>query len=119
MTAELLVRRLRVHAVPGAARPTRSRSVAPDDARRLSAATMIAPNAIAAAQLPEGWIAERRELIVRDGYATRAGENACTIEIKSLTTNEWLLLMLPGGALSFTTAEDRDAVLRQLWEGVQ
>lgn len=47
---------------------------------------MITAAPITRAQLPEGWIAERREVIAREGYALRAGAAAC-IEIKSLTTN--------------------------------
>lgn len=62
------------------------------------------------------WIADRRVVILRDGHALRAGEGLA-IEIKSLRTNEWRRIALPGGAVAFTTAEDRDAVLKQLQEG--
>ena len=64
-------------------------------------------------QLPEGWIAERREVIAREGYALRAGAGAC-IEIKSLITNEWLRLALLDKATAFASEADRDAVLAQL-----
>jgi len=50
---------------------------------------------------------------VRDGYATRAGLDL-TIEVKSLTTNEWLPLTLPGDSIRFVSSTDRDAVLAQL-----
>ena len=74
---------------------------------------MITAAPITRAQLPEGWIAERREVIVREGYALRAGA-AATIEIKSLTTNEWLYLALPDKATAFTSEADHDVVLAQL-----
>ncbi len=74
---------------------------------------MIAIAPIALDQISPEWIADRREIIVRDGYATRAGEGA-SIEIKSLRTNEWLYLVLPGGARDFVCEATRDAVLRQL-----
>lgn len=66
------------------------------------------------------WIELRREIIAREGHAVRAGEvgvgqaGPYTIELKSLRTNEWGRIMLPGGATAFTSAADRDAVLRQL-----
>jgi hypothetical protein len=69
--------------------------------------------AIARDQLPEGWIEERREVIQREGYALRAGDGA-TIEIKSLTNNEWLRLALPDKATAFTTEAERDVVLELL-----
>lgn len=80
----------------------------------------MASAAITLAEISAEWLAARREVIVRDGYALRAGA-AGSIEIKSLTTNEWLRLALPGdtGAVvsTFATVADRDAVLRQLQEG--
>lgn len=73
---------------------------------------------IALDQVPPEWVAERRAVVVRDGFALRAGSARPTIEVKSLTTNEWCLLTLPGGAREFVDVGDRDTVLRQLWEGV-
>ena len=70
---------------------------------------------ITAADVSPAWIATRREVIVRDGHALRAGAG-CAIEIKSLTTNEWHWLTLPGGAIAFTTDADRDAALAKLQE---
>lgn len=64
-------------------------------------------------QITPEWVAERRAIIERDGHATRAGKGA-RIEIKSLTTNQWYWLVLPGGASAFTTETARDAVLEQL-----
>ena len=70
------------------------------------------------------WILDRRAVVVRDGYALRPGQLGCdragvpyTIEIKSLTTNEWLRLALPGGAENFENLAARDLVLAQLMEG--
>ena len=72
---------------------------------------------VTAAECDGDWIRDRREVIRRDGYALRAGtaEAGPTIEIKSLTTNEWLFLMLPNEATCFVAAVDRDAVLDLLW----
>ncbi len=82
---------------------------------------MKTPDPITVEQITPEWIALRREVIVRDGYAVRAGEvgvdlsgEPFTIELKSLTTNQWGAIVLPGGAIAFTTAADRDAVLRKL-----
>lgn len=60
------------------------------------------------------WIAIRREIILREGRAVRAGESAPTVEIKSLVTNEWAVLTLPNEATRFATVQDRDVVLAQL-----
>ena len=82
---------------------------------------MITKEPATLAQCDQEWIAVRRGVIVRDGYATRAGEVGVdlagapfTIELKSLTTNEWSRLMLPGETTVFATAADRDAVLKRL-----
>jgi hypothetical protein len=54
-----------------------------------------------------------REIVQRDGQPVRAG--ACnSIEVKSLTTNQWLLLQLPNGAKHFATPEARDAILGRI-----
>ena len=74
---------------------------------------MSSPPPITAADVSASWISTRREVIVRDGFALRGGPG-CTIEIKSLTTNEWHWLTLPGGAIAFTTEGDRGAVLARL-----
>lgn len=66
------------------------------------------------------WIAERREVIGREGFALRAAPIAARIEIKTqrpepaAPPNTWIALTLPGGALEFLRLADRDAVLRQL-----
>ena len=66
------------------------------------------------------WIAERREVIVREGFALRAPPIAARIEIKTQRPepasppNTWVALTLPGGALDFLSLADRDQVLRQL-----
>jgi hypothetical protein len=68
---------------------------------------------VSLASFPENWISDRREVILRDGYAVRAG-NGASIEIKSLTTNEWMRLALPGGATAFTSIAERNRVLGEL-----
>lgn len=76
---------------------------------------MIPSTRVAVADLPPEWVALRREIIVRDGYAVRAGAPAWSIEIKSLHTNEWCVLTLnETGARAFASEAERDAVLREL-----
>ena len=70
---------------------------------------------ITAADLPAGWAAIVRETAQREGHAVRGGAG-CTIEVQSITTGNFYRLMLPGGGFAFTTAEERDAVLRQIQE---
>ena len=65
------------------------------------------------ADLPPEWIEERREIVARDGYALRAG-CGLNIEVKSLTTNRWLLLPLPGKASGFTDKAQLAAALAAL-----
>lgn len=74
----------------------------------------LAPPPVTLDQLPVDWVALRREIIVREGLALRPGPMRATIEVKSLTTNEWCLLTLPGGAEEFQHLADRDQVLRRL-----
>ena len=63
--------------------------------------------------IPADWPATVREIAQRDGQPVRAG--ACnSIEVKSLTTNQWHALQLPNGAKSFASTEARDAVLGQI-----
>ena len=63
--------------------------------------------------IPADWPATVREIAQRCGQAVRAG--ACnSIEVKSLTTNQWHALQLPNGAKSFATPEARDAILSQI-----
>lgn len=63
--------------------------------------------------LPE-WTEYMRELIQREGHAVRAGEGNATIEAKSLRTNEWLSLPLPGGKPEFPTTAERDKALARI-----
>lgn len=71
------------------------------------------------AELPADFVAVRRAIVRRDGIALRAGAVAqgCTIEAKSLRTNEWHPLALAGGAIAFAFPAERDAVLREMQEG--
>jgi len=73
--------------------------------------------AIAAAAVSAEWIAVVREIAQRDGHALRAGE-ANTIEVQSINQPDlWLSLQLPGDGQTFTTAAERDEVLRKIQEG--
>ena len=80
---------------------------------------------ITAAELPEDWIAARREIIALGRYPVQAGADH-TIEIRSTTPpahlsdhdrlkmNPWCTLILPNNAPGFATAAERDAVLAAL-----
>jgi hypothetical protein len=68
---------------------------------------------IAYAELPPEWVEERREVIVRDGYALREGPSF-TVDIKSLTSNRWLTLPLPGKAVGFVSAAELRLALAAL-----
>lgn len=63
--------------------------------------------------IPADWPATVREIVQRDGQPVRAGAGN-SIEVKSLTTNQWHALQLPNGAKSFATPEARDAILSQI-----
>jgi hypothetical protein len=68
------------------------------------------------AEVAPEWIPLRREIIAREGYAVRGGGCASgfTIEVKSLTTNEWQPCGWHHGAACFATEAERDEVLRQI-----
>jgi len=71
---------------------------------------------ITIAELPTGWIEERRTIAQRDGHALRAGR-AGTIEVQSINTGEWHTLALPNNAKRFAHELERNAVLAALQEG--
>lgn len=68
----------------------------------------IAP--IAFNNLPKGWIEERRETILREGFILRRSA-AVNIEVRSLREDRWLRLPLPDKAPGFASGTDRDAAL--------
>lgn len=63
--------------------------------------------------IPADWPATVREIARREGQPVRAGA-ANSIEVKSLTDNQWRTLLLPNGAKGFATEADRDAILSQI-----
>ncbi len=69
---------------------------------------------IASIDLPEGWPELVREIVVREGRAVRGLGASPTIELKSLKTNEWYVLQLPGCGTTFVSFDDRNAVLRRI-----
>jgi len=69
-----------------------------------------------AAELPEDWPGIIREIVRREGQAVRGPVDKPVIEVKSLTTNRWHPLMLPGGGTRFTDYAERDSVIRQILE---
>jgi len=72
--------------------------------------TKVAP--ISLSQLPDGWLADRREIIARDGHDVRA-DGGAGIEV-SARDGAWLPLMLHGGSMAFASREDRDVALASL-----
>jgi hypothetical protein len=72
-----------------------------------------APLKLALADLPPAWPATVREIVQREGVAMRAGAGG-SIEVQSINTGEFMPLLLPGGAMEFATAAERDAVLAQI-----
>ena len=73
--------------------------------------TLAAKPPVAAATIPAEWTDIAREIVRRDGYAVRGRGDEPTIEVKSLTSNRWCLLGLPGGGTAFASFEDRNLVL--------
>ncbi len=66
--------------------------------------------------IPEGWADIVREIVRRDGNAVRASGTSPIIEIKSLTTNKWCALGLPGGGTTFVNFDQRNIILRRISE---
>lgn len=71
---------------------------------------------ITIADLPAGWVEERRTIAQRDGHALRAGP-ARTIEVQSIRTSAWHPLQLPNNAKRFALELERNAILAALQEG--
>lgn len=71
-------------------------------------------NTITAEEVPDDWVMVVRELIQREGRALRGPVDRPTIEVKSLTTNQWSPLMLWSSAMAFETIADRDKVLAKI-----
>ena len=69
----------------------------------------------ASADISPEWIAQVRAIIERDGHAVRAAEAEFTIEVQNINQPEiWQPLNLQTNTHHFTTAQDRDAVLKLL-----
>jgi hypothetical protein len=68
-----------------------------------------------AEEIPAAWIAQVREVILRDGCAIRAGFPDLTIEVQLINRPEtWQPLNLSTNTCHFATEQDRDAVLKML-----
>lgn len=67
-----------------------------------------------AEEIPTEWIDAIREIVQRDGSPIRGSGAAPVIEVKSLRTNQWHSLMLPGGGTMFTNYDERNLVLRRI-----
>ncbi len=70
--------------------------------------------AVSFAELPEGWPELVREIIVRNGHAIRPCASMPMIEVKSLTTNTWHPLGLPGGGVTFISFDERNILLSKI-----
>ena len=65
-----------------------------------------------AADLPPWWLAQVREVVVRDGHALRAGFPDITIEVQNINRPEvWQPLNLQTNTPHFATDRDRDTIL--------
>lgn len=69
---------------------------------------------VTAAEIPEEWPEVVREIVLRQGNAVRPNPVKPVIEIKSLTTNQWCMLTLPGGGTEFISFEDRNSVMERI-----
>lgn len=63
--------------------------------------------------IPDGWLEERRAVILRDKHELRPARLG-NIEMKSPSEDRWLRLMLPDKAPGFMSDTDRDTVLAAL-----
>lgn len=71
------------------------------------------PPVTADAISPE-WTEMVRGIVARDGHAVRGSGVSPIIEIKSLTTNRWQPLGLPGGGTAFVDYDDRNLILNKI-----
>lgn len=69
---------------------------------------------VGAETIPSEWIELVRKTALRDGHAVRGSGRSPIIEIKSLTTNLWHPLGLPGGGTEFVSYEDRNLILKRI-----
>ncbi len=69
---------------------------------------------VGAEAITEEWSDMVREIVRRDGNAVRGSGAEPIIEIKSLTTNHWHPLGLPGGGTTFVTYDDRNVILHRI-----
>ena len=72
---------------------------------------------ITASEVPPEWIEMVRTMLTRDGMPARGHADRPTIQVKSLSTNQWMPLMLPNSGFTFSSRADMDAVLRAITEG--
>lgn len=69
---------------------------------------------VAATDIKEAWTDIVREIVIREGRAVRAAAHRPIIEIKSLSTNLWHPLGLPGGGTEFLTYDDRNLIIKKI-----
>ncbi len=72
---------------------------------------------VQATDIPPEWPEMVAEIVKRDGNAVRGSGVAPVIEIKSLTTNRWHPLGLPGGGTEFANYDDRNSIMRRITNG--
>jgi len=71
------------------------------------------------AEVPPEWIEMVRTMLTRDGMPARGHADRPTIQVKSLTTNQWMPLMLPNSGFLFANYGERNEVLRAITEGAK
>lgn len=59
------------------------------------------------------WARRVRDIVVRDGYATRCGPNL-SIQAKSLKDDTWFSIMLPNTGFALATAEEQTTLHRMV-----
>ncbi len=72
---------------------------------------------VSAHDIPVEWPKVVRAIVQRDGNAVRASAIQPMIEVKSLTTNRWHPLGLPGGGTTFIDYEERNLILNLIVNG--
>jgi len=70
-----------------------------------------------AIDIPPDWPEMVAAIVKRDGNAVRGSAVVPAIEIKSLTTNRWHPLGLPGGGTEFIDYDERNVIMRRITNG--
>lgn len=64
--------------------------------------------------IPEQWVADVWKIVHDEGRALRGPADSATIEVKSLTDNRWLSLMLFSSVMQLDSIAERDQLIARL-----